>query len=1580
MKKSKILKIFGASAIMLSATATIIGISANSSNNYTAPSSVEETPDQRINLLKGKSGITTNSSSVQNLSNILDGSRSSKWISEERTSTKLNPFWVMVDLETKITVKSFNVLFEQNNIKHFKLFLSENKTDIDKSESLAYDSHEMSAGNMFHEYRFDLKKEKSNIQFAKLLILDWDVDKNSKSQVSIVNFELFDSLFRKNVKYSMSPINYALNKSVEVDDQENVYPAKNAVDGNRENKSRWSTNEKKPDLVPEGHYLIVDLETKKQIRSLDLLFERDNILDFEIYAANKKEDLAKKENIIYTMSREGNGIKKTNYKYNFSADIEAKYVKLLIKNWEPGSLKWSNTSVVEFSLFDQEIETANLSDSVYAIEHLVMNEGKTKILFPELPLSHKLEFNGADYEQIVDSEFNVHKPLTSKEVVLDFQIVNKENGHVDKYTNKRIMIPGQFEQDPANNKKPNIIPEIAEWYSNTTEKFTVSQTLNTYYIGKKDNSSKKLLDELVKDYEEITGKNLKIISELPIDFSTISNSLIIDLSDKNIGGFDKETYTMDINNNISIKATHTTGAYWATRTLLQLLRLDDQKQSIVKGQMKDYPKYKVRGFMLDVGRKPVSMQMLKDITKQMAWYKMNSFHVHLSDNLIDLENHVSHKNDAGMEESFDSYSGWRLESGVTNSEGKTVASEDFHYTKVQFAEFMEYANDLGVDIVPELDFPAHALAVTKVFKEVAVKEWMSKWPTNYRPLTDHIDIRKPAGIELIKKLLDDYIDNAGIFSKEKGVVVHIGADEFESDGDAYYNFLNIMFRHFKEKDVKVRLWASLSKITSNVKLDPELIKDVDMNLWSLRWANPIDMYNMGFNIINTIEGDGYMVPRGKGDRGSYQDFLDIEHIYNNWEANNPGGYKIPESSKQMLGGSYAIWNDKLLDVLANGVNEHDLYISFLDALPSYSVKLWGNGNDKNDLNWKEFSNLISKISTSPNINPLKEVKLEPNRRQLFNYNFEGSSHNEMLFDKAGTNKFITNLNNAFLNNDASESYLQLNGKNSSADLPIGVLGFNNKIKFRIKREKSSTPQGEEILFSAKSEYGDFAIKTKQKNSNNFGFSRENMDYIFNYELPFDKWVDIELICEQDSTRRGFLKLFADGVLKDERPVGKNGFKFTNGTEHTFKNSSFFIPLEKIGDNNNSFKGKISNISYENNWTGNNIDELTRLENVRTSYSVEPNTIPSKIANLQSNGIDPTKEEIAFQIIERNDLESYIIIRQTLTSKSNAATKFTKDILLNIELDYLLLIKNHFIITEQLYSSESVQDYNELVKTIDLTLIKNQKSFDEAVQKVKAFKNKLISNYSVLKSKINELITISDSVNYTRETWNNYVSKLDNLLKNSKNELNRSELAELLNKLVPYKNDLVENKVDASKKLNSKSIEFKAEFYTNESVTLFKEMIKKLENKLQEKDHLTVQELYDFNLLINSTENDLKTNKKEIEEMIETYLSIDKTNYTIASFDNYILKINNHKSKLSKKDNITKSEAKTLKEALEEISKTLTKKDLSNGVDSSDKSDDVTAKKSLSSGAVAGIVIGSLLTVGLIGLITFVIIKNKKKSK
>ena len=127
-----------------------------------------------------------------------------------------------------------------------------------------------------------------------------------------------------------------------------------------------------------------------------------------------------------------------------------------------------------------------------------------------------------------------------------------------------------------------------------------------------------------------------------------------------------------------------------------------------------------------------------------------------------------------------------------------------------------------------------------------------------------------------------------------------------------------------------------------------------MNIWNNGWADPSDMFNAGYDLINTEDGKLYIVP----DAGYYYDYLNSSYIYNTYEVSKFGnGDVIPAGSPQMIGGTFAVWND-MIDKRANGIVELDIYDRILPAVQAISEKMWGLAEDKT---YDEFTEVAAKV-------------------------------------------------------------------------------------------------------------------------------------------------------------------------------------------------------------------------------------------------------------------------------------------------------------------------------------------------------------------------------------------------------------------------------------------------------------------------------------------------------------------------------------------------------------------------------------------------------------------------------------------
>lgn len=701
------------------------------------------------------------------------------------------------------------------------------------------------------------------------------------------------------------------------------------------------------------------------------------------------------------------------------------------------------------------------------------------------------EFMGADFPQLVDDSLTVHTPVTDMTAVLSFRCTN---GSETIETDCPLEIKGTYGKG---SKKPNIIPEPAQWHSTGG----ILKTLNTYSF---DDELNEAAQGFAEDFLTATGREI----------TKSDNGNIIFSVDSSLSYLGNEGYELECTKNgVKVKCFTRLGAVWAGKTVCQLMA----QGGIPCGIMHDYPRYSVRGFMLDAGRKPVSLEMLKKIVCHMSWYKMNDFQVHLSDNYIWLEDYAEN----GDESTFDAYQAFRLESSIKNKNGETAASKDYCYSKEEFKSFIEWAAVKGVSITPEIDMPAHALAFTKVFPEYAVMGEVSPLMKK-RPLTDHINVKDPEAVEFIKRIFDDYTKGENpVFPK--GSTIHIGADEFLSDYGAYRRFLNDIIPYLKETN-NVRLWGSLSWIKDEPETEiiKEAIDDVQVNLWAESWADGKEMYDMGFKLINT-DHKYYMVPNGNKIRAPYMDYVNNRRAFKKFEPStvfrkdSKKYYTLPAGNKQVLGGCLAIWQDNI-DKRCKGMTEQDLYDRFADGITVMAEKNWGSLTDKHSL-----CELTKAETALKNAFPKKDIQF----KEIKDITLKGGNS----FTESGCKK-----------------------------LPAGT-----KLKMVIEFKEVIPNQ---IIMEADAPYGSYDIRITKNGK--LGFTAENIEYEFNYTPVPNKKLSFTIDTKP-------LRTTLKAGLCSKKSVGSFSF---NGTVRKtgIKNTSFRIPTERIGSKTNAVNAHIYSIS------------------------------------------------------------------------------------------------------------------------------------------------------------------------------------------------------------------------------------------------------------------------------------------------------------------------------------------------------------------------------------------------------------------
>ncbi len=273
--------------------------------------------------------------------------------------------------------------------------------------------------------------------------------------------------------------------------------------------------------------------------------------------------------------------------------------------------------------------------------------------------------------------------------------------------------------------------------------------------------------------------------------------------DYDLAGFDNEGYKLSVSdNNITIVAASPIGVIRAAQTLMQLSAATGG--TFIPGvDITDYPAFKLRGFMHDVGRSFISFDELKKEIDLLSRFKVNVFHWHLTDN-------------QGFRFESKKYPQLNRAANMTRFAGK-------YYTQAQCTELEAFAAERGVTIIPEIDMPGHSKAFATAMGYT---------------------MNSNSGKAALKKLLTE-LANAFPLAP----YIHIGCDEAGTTAD----FVNEMSQYIKETlGRKCIVWNPISGVTINKGNLPY----IDMTeMWSTagRKIDGLPNIDCRYNYINHFD-------------------------------------------------------------------------------------------------------------------------------------------------------------------------------------------------------------------------------------------------------------------------------------------------------------------------------------------------------------------------------------------------------------------------------------------------------------------------------------------------------------------------------------------------------------------------------------------------------------------------------------------------------------------------------------------------------------------------------------------------------
>ena len=1061
----------------------------------------------------------------------------SRWATNPNSSQE--PKILTLDLGAEKTFQSFVIAWERLNITSYEIQTSETGAADGEWTKI----YEKEGDDPISDLNENIHlAEPVTAQYVRLYVDGYSLNPGNWQSVSVYEFQIYEDQIPSDI---LPEENYCLEGTAAASDYEKTEgdtqaPGK-AIDGDK--ATRWATNDAGNGTT--ARTLTITLPAAQRVQYFKINWEKTNIKKYTIDVNTVNDG---EFQTVYTQDQQ---IDNTQQIISLESPVWAKQIRLNITEYGESVSNWWNVSVAEFAAYAVEPGSVKEDSTAQEIADVLsaptVNTEEMKLEISEtVPDGTVVEFL-ADYEQVVGKDGTIYQPLTEKEINLIYK-VTKDGESAEGTVEHTVTIPGQYE-NAGTNAKPVVIPELAEWYGGTEEgAVTISDSTKIVY---KDAAFETAATALAEDYKAEFGIELAVAAS-----GEAAGDIVFEKDEEN--GLDEEGYIIDTDDMITVKAEQATGAYWATRSILQIAKLNEN--AVPMGITKDYPKFEVRSFSLDVARKPASMDMLEDVAKAMAYYKMNDFQVHLNDNLIFYENAFFN----GAEDARDrAYTGFRLESDIKEGgqNKQDLTNTDLYYTQEEFRDFILEARDMGVSIVPEIDAPGHSGAFTKVRPDLMLPEELAVNGTRARAGeqfnlsgdTEDPNSYYSQSLAFVQDVWDEYLTE-DMF--DSSMTVHIGTDEYYGDADAFRHFSDDMIEFIQDNDRTVRMWGSLTQLAGTGTVDVRS-ENVQLNVWNTGYSNPKQMYNDGFDLINTLDGSLYMVPNGNGGRGGYGDYLATENLYNNWVPNNMGGTVIPAGSEQMLGSTFAIWNDNI-DTSAQGISEVDNFERFEDALPVLASKNWGEGED---LTFDQLKETQAALGDAPGSNPYSKASADENNKYM-SYEFEDKT------DSSNNGRDLTEVKNA----DIKDGSLTLKGGESYVTTPIEKLSTGSTLAFDITLDAPA--KAGQILFEADTPGSDdYAHDIRVMDDGRLGFRRELYDYYFDYKLPVGKQVHIEITTDTLSTT-----MTVDGVDYTATGIYRNRQTDNTVRKQGIKNATLLLPLQRIGSKTNAIQAEIDNVN------------------------------------------------------------------------------------------------------------------------------------------------------------------------------------------------------------------------------------------------------------------------------------------------------------------------------------------------------------------------------------------------------------------
>jgi hexosaminidase len=423
-----------------------------------------------------------------------------------------------------------------------------------------------------------------------------------------------------------------------------------------------------------------------------------------------------------------------------------------------------------------------------------------------------------------------------------------------------------------------------------------------------------------------------------------------------------EAYLLEVSKNrIEIKAAKPAGFFYAVQTLRQLLPVEIERLQIQPKiewlvpviSISDQPQFKWRGFMLDVSRHFFPKQDVLQMIDYLSIHKINTLHLHLVDDQgwrIEIKKYPK----------LTQIGAWRVdrEDQPWNSRQKQEAGEKASYggfyTQDDIREMVAYAQSRFVNIVPEIEMPAHITSALAAYPQFSCTGGpFTVPPGGLWPITDIYCAGKDSTFLFLQDVLSEVM---ALFPSK---YIHIGGDEatktkweicpdckkrIKTEGLKNVQELQSYFIKRIEKFVnsKGKVLLGWDEI-----LEGGLPPEATVMSWR-GFKGGIEAAGQGHDVVMSPTSDCYIdYYQGPKDQEplAIGGYVPLTKVYNF----NPIPKELSaEAAKHILGGQANLWTEFVPTI------KHAEYMAF-PRIAALSEALW---SPKEVRNWEDFSRRI----------------------------------------------------------------------------------------------------------------------------------------------------------------------------------------------------------------------------------------------------------------------------------------------------------------------------------------------------------------------------------------------------------------------------------------------------------------------------------------------------------------------------------------------------------------------------------------------------------------------------------------------